>query len=247
MSDAAFQTFLVGGLLVLIGAVSFLAWSAWRWVDRERDMEKLALAGVGHELLFNIKRKIMELGTVAEGNTAPLLPVSYPQLDAMLSRPSEADRRAVTRIRGLYDDIDAAKMNVRAKLAQKQDVTDAYNHACHIAVESIATLYLWEKHKGRPPEEAYKTRSWAVRDWMKAHGLEAGLLPGLHLRDAVVERLRVSGMALTPKPLNHTASEYYAKLYNRKADPHAPMWRRKSAKAQPALEASNAETVSNTL
>lgn len=242
MSDSTFQTFLVGGLLVLIGAVMFMAWSAWRWVDRERDMEKLTLTGVGHELHFNIKRMIAEMGEIGTGNSA-LLPITHPQLDSILSRPSEADPRAMTRIRGLYDDLGASKMAIRAAIAQRQDVKPAYDNASAVVVEAIASFYLWEMHKGRPPEEAQKTRSWHVRDWMKAYGFKSDLLSGLHLRDAVVESLRTSGMDLTPKPLNHTASEYYAKLYDRKSDPRAPMWRRKAVKEQPTLDSSDTETV----
>ena len=226
MSDSTFQTFLVGGLLVLIGAVVFMAWSAWRWVDRERDMEKLTLTGVGHEFQFNIKRMIAEMGEIGSGSPA-LLPITHPQLDSILARPSEADPRAMTRIRGLYDDLGAGKMALRAAMAQLQDVTPAYQNASAVIVEAVASLYLWEKHKGRPPEEAHTTRSWHVRDWMKGYGFESNLLSGLHLRDAVVERLRTAGMSLTPKPLNYTASEYYAKLYDRKSDPQAPFWKRK--------------------
>lgn len=235
MSDATFQTFLVGGLLVLIGAVTFLAWSVWRWVDRERDMERHAISGIGHELMFNIKRMIAELAALPNGD-AVFLPVSHPQLEALLTRPNGMDRRAVTHIRGLYDDLNAGKMAVRAKIAQKQDVEPAYHGACRTVVTAIARLYLWEQHKGRPPAEAHSTRSWHVRDWMKANGFAADLLPGLHLRDAVVEELRGSGMALTPKPLDHTASEYYAKLYDRKSDPHAPFWKRSKPSEATTIE-----------
>ena len=249
MSDATFQTFLVGGLLVLIGAVTFLAWSVWRWVDRSKDMEQQAISGIGYEFMFNIKRMIGELAALPNGDVA-FLPVSHPQLEALLTRPNGMDRRAVTHMRGLYDDLNASKMAVRAKLAQNQDVEDVYSAACRTIGTAIAHLYLWEQHKGRPPEEAHKTRSWHVRDWMKANGFAANLLPGLHLRDAVVEELRGSGMVLTPKPLDHTASEYYAKLYDRKTDPHAPMWRRKTAKLcepHPSAGSAETETAPNTL
>jgi hypothetical protein len=55
----------------------------------------------------------------------------------------------------------------------------------------------------------------------------------MHLRDQVVARLRADGMTLTPKPLSHTASEFYAMQYDRKADPNAPFWKRK---AKPVTE-----------
>jgi len=216
MSNATFETFLVSGLLVLIAAIGYLAWAAWRWVDRERDMEKRAIE---------------------------VIPVVHPQLDALLSRPSEADRRGLTIIRGNYNELSAHKQSLRAALSGRGDVAAAANVAVDAVIGSLSTLYLWEEHKGRPPEDANSTRSWDVRDWMKENAFHSDLLPGLHLRDQVVERLRTDGMALTPKPLTYTASEYYAKLYDRKSDPNAPFWKRKTAVADEAETQELAETV----
>lgn len=237
MSDATFETFLVSGLLVLIAAIGYLAWSAWRWVDRERDMEKLALAGVSHEIKSNLDRMLTELGGIANGTITSdieLLPIVHPQLDALLSRPNEADRRGLTTIRANYNELSAHKQTLRAVLSQQADPAQAANLAVDAAIKSLATLYLWEEHKGCPPDQARSTRSWDVRDWMKAHGFNAHILPGLHLRDLVVEHLRGAGMTLTPKPLTHTAHEYFSKRYDRKADPNAPFWKRKP-KAVPAV------------
>ncbi|MFH1518276.1 MAG: hypothetical protein ABIH17_10415, partial [Pseudomonadota bacterium] len=61
-------------------------------------------------------------------------------------------------------------------------------------------------------------------------------LPGMYLRDEVVERLRVYGLHLTPQPLTHTAHEYYNMQYDRTADIHGPLGRRKPAKAAEADE-----------
>ncbi len=238
MSDATFETFLVSGLLVLIAAVAYLAWSAWRWVDRERDMEKLALTGVGHEMRLNLKRMLSELAGIANGalkSEIDIVPVVHPQLDALLSRPNEADRRGLTIIRGNYNELSAHKRSLQAALANQNDVGPSASVAVDAVIESLTSLYLWEEHKGRPPEAAQSTRSWDVRDWMKAHKFHADTLPGLHLRDQVVERLRSNGMTLTPKPLTYTASEYFAMQYDRKADPNAPFWKRK-AKPVPAKE-----------
>ena len=231
MSNTTFETFLVSGLLVLIAAIGFLAWAAWRWVDRERDMEKLALSGVTYELRLNLKRMLSELAGIANGtlrSEIEIIPIVHPQLDALLSRPNEADRKGLTMIRGNYNELSAHKASLRAALQSQGDVSLPANAAVDAAIGSLASLYLWEEHKGRAPEEAQSTRSWAVRDWMKANSFHADLLPGLHLRDQVVERLRQDGMMLTPKPLTYTASEYYAKLYDRKADPNAPFWKRKA-------------------
>ncbi|MCR9268457.1 MAG: hypothetical protein ACX94B_03980 [Henriciella sp.] len=230
MSNTTFETFLVSGLLVLIAAIGYLAWSAWRWVDRERDMEKRSLDGVSHELRLNLKRMLTELAGIANGtlrSEIEIIPVIHPQLDALLSRPNEADRRGLTIIRGNYNELSAHKQSLRAALATQGDVSAPANVAVDAVISSIATLYLWEEHKGRPPEAARSTRSWDVRDWMKANAFHADLLPGLHLRDQVVERLRSHGMVLTPRPLTYTASEYFAMQYDRKADRNAPFWKRK--------------------
>ena len=231
MSDATFETFLVSGLLVLIAAVAYLAWSAWRWVDRERDMEKLALTGVSHVLRLNLKRMLAELAGLADGtlnSEIDIVPVVHPQLDALLSRPNEADRRGLTIIRGNYNELSAHKQSVRAALSGQNDAGPSASVAVDAVIDSLTTLYLWEEHKGRPPEAAQSTRSWDVRDWMKSHKFHADTLPGMHLRDQVVERLRLHGMTLTPQPLTYTASEYFAMQYDRKADRNAPFWKRKT-------------------
>ena len=69
---------------------------------------------------------------------------------------------------------------------------------------------------------------------MKTHAFAADLFPDMHLRDAVVEYLRTEGMELTPKPLAYTASEYYAKQYDRKTDPNAPFGRRREPRSDEA-------------
>ena len=230
MSDATFQTFLTSGLFVLTAAIGYLAWSAWRWIDRAKDMEKAALVGVGYELRMNLMRMIRELSGVADGSIQSdiqLVPVVHPQLDGVLTRPNEADRESLTMMRGNYNELGAHKQTLRAALSGQGDVTAAANVAVDAVIGSIATLYLWEGHKGAAPKRAESTRSWDVRDWMKANEFRSDLLPGLHLRDEVVERLRQLGMTLTPKPLTHTASEFYAMQYDRKADPNAPFWKRK--------------------
>ncbi|MEO1552526.1 MAG: hypothetical protein AAFR82_01235 [Pseudomonadota bacterium] len=233
MSDATFETFLVSGLLVLIAAVAYLAWSAWRWVDRERDMEKRAMVGVSYELRHNLKRMMSELAGLANGSLKSeieIVPVVHPQLDALLSRPNEADRGGLTVIRGNYNELSAHKQSLRAALAGQTDINVPANIAADAVIGSLATLYLWEEHKGCAADAARSTRSWDVRDWMKVNKFHADSLPGLHLRDQVVERLRGDGMTLTPKPLTYTASEYFAKQYDRKADPNAPFWKRKKKK-----------------
>ena len=134
-------------------------------------------------------------------------------------------------------------MELKDAILRQTDEADALSEAVDAVIDGIAALYLWEEHKGASPSEAESTRSWHVRDWMKAHKFQVDAFPGLHLRDAVVERLRLWGMTLTPKPLTHTAYEYYAMQYDRKADPRAPFWKRRAAKpaeAEPAVDVSPA-------
>ena len=248
MLNATFETFLVSGLLILIVAIGYLAWSAWRLVDRERDMEKRSLDGIRHEMRLNLKRLLDELRGVANGSLRSdidIIPVVHPQLDALLSRPNEADRRGLTIIRGNYNELSAHKQTLRAALAKASDVKAPADNATQALIGSIATLYLWEQHKGCPPDHARTTRSWDVRDWMKATPFDAHALPGLQLRDQVVKYLRSEGMILTPKPLTHTAHEFYAMQYDRKADPNAPFWKRKPKKQ--ADEMPEADVVDATL
>ena len=252
MSNTTFETFLVSGLLILIIAIGYLAWSAWRWVDRERDMEKRSLDGIRHEMRLNLKRLLDELRGVSDGtlqSEIDVIPVIHPQLDALLTRPNEADRRGLTIIRGNYNELSAHKQSLRSALAGAGSVELPANRAVRALIGSIATLYLWEEHKGRSPEHARSTRTWDVRDWMKATPFDAHALPGLHLRDEVVAYLRSEGMTLTPKPLTHTAHEFYSMQYDRKADPNAPFWKRKPKKdavdqaaeesEEPVVETSN--------
>lgn len=242
MSDATFQTFLTSGLFVLTAAIGYLAWTAWRWMDRVSDTEKIALAGIGHELEANLKRMTTELRGIAEGTVTQdiqLVPIVHAQLDSFLARPNEFDRKSLTMMRANYNELSAHKDSLRAALRQQADPAAPANFAADAVISSIATLYLWTDHKGRMPQDAESTRSWAVRDWMKINRFDADLLPGLHLRDQVVERLRTLGMTLTPKPLTHTAHEFYSMQYDRKADPNAPFWKRKP-KPAPAEEVAEA-------
>lgn len=241
MSDATFQTFLSFGLFVLTAAIGYLAWSAWRWMDRIGDAEKTALHGIGYELEANLKRMMKELAGIADGSVSSeiqLVPVVHAQLDAFLARPTEADRKSLTMMRDNYNELAAHKNSLRAALREQGDVVGPANVAVDAVISSIATLYLWTDHKGRMPADAHSTRSWDVRDWMKANRFDADSLPGLHLRDAVVERLRTLGMTLTPRPLTHTAHEFYSMQYDRKADPNAPFWKRKKKPAPEAEDTS---------
>ena len=240
MSDATFQTFLTSGLFVLTAAIGYLAWTAWRWMDRISDTEKIALAGIGHELEANLKRMTTELRGIAEGTVTQdiqLVPIVHAQLDAFLARPNEFDRKSLTMMRANYNELSAHKNSLRVAMREQDDLSVPANIAADAVISSIATLYLWMVHKGRMPEDAASTRSWHVRDWMKANRFDADLLPGLHLRDQVVGRLRALGMTLTPKPLTYTAHEFYSMQYDRKADPNAPFWKRKKkAVPVPVLE-----------
>ena len=230
MSEAQFYTFFTGGLGLLIAAALMIAWQLWRIRDEERDGAISALDGVSHEMRINPQRFVNEIAQLVETREAGpdvLLPVQHPQLDGVNASLIKTNRNAIAVIGATYQELEARKMALRAALAQKRDLTPSLDDAMDATINGIATLYMWEEHAGVRPAEAGTVRSWHVRDWMKAHGFAASSFPGMHLRDEVVERLRQYGLHLTPRPLTHTAHEYYSMQYDRKADPRAPFWKRK--------------------
>ncbi|RAN37397.1 hypothetical protein [Hyphomonas pacifica] len=235
MSETQFYGFFTGGLMLLIAAALLIAWQLWRLREEERDGEISALDGVSHEMRINLQRMVNEIAQISETHEAGpdvLLPVRHPQLDGVNASLIRTNRNAIAVIGATYQELEARKMALRAALAQKRDLTYALDDAMDATINGIATLYMWEEHGGVRPSEAGMVRSWHVRDWMKGHGFAAHLLPGLHLRDEVVERLRQYGLHLTPRPLTHTAHEYYSMQYDRKADPHAPFWKRRKPKPE---------------
>ena len=231
MVGAQYETFLVSGLLVLIGALLFVAWSVWRLVERGREIEMASFAGVGYELHRNLVGFLGELSQLATGDKPiypALLPLSHPQLDALQSKPNATDRKALSRLQGTYDAMAMHKQALTVLLGERQPTEGVERAAAETLIRGLAELYLWQAHAAKPAHLARATRSWHVRDWMKTNGFaDAHILPSVHLRDAVVQHLRDAGMSLSPKPLDHTASEYFAKRYDRKADPNAPFWRRR--------------------
>ncbi|MDX1291261.1 MAG: hypothetical protein R3265_00500 [Hyphomonas sp.] len=230
MSEAQFYTFLTGGLGLLIAAALMIAWQLWRIREEDRDGAISALDGISHEMRINLQRMVNEVAQIVDTQEAGpdvLLPVQHPQLDGVNASLIRTNRNAIAVIGATYQELEARKMALRAALAQKRDLTAALDDAMDATINGIATLYMWEEHAGVRPSEAGTVRSWHVRDWMKAHGFAASAFPGMHLRDEVVERLRQYGLHLTPRPLTHTAHEYYSMQYDRKADPRAPFWKRK--------------------
>ncbi len=239
MSETQFYGFFTGGLGLLIAAALMIAWQLWRLRDEERDGAISALDGVSHEMRINLQRMVNEIAQITETQEAGpdvLLPVRHPQLDGVNASLIKTNRNAIAVIGATYQELEARKMALRAALAQKRDLTHSLDDAMDATINGIATLYMWEEHAGVRPSEAGSVRSWHVRDWMKGHGFAANSLPGMHLRDEVVERLRQYGLHLTPRPLTHTAHEYYSMQYDRKADPHAPFWTRRKPKPVPAAD-----------
>ena len=179
---------------------------------------------------INLQRMVNEVAQIVDTQEAGpdvLLPVQHPQLDGVNASLIKTNRNAIAVIGATYQELEARKMALRAALAQKRDLGATLDDAMDATINGIATLYMWEEHAGVRPSEAGTVRSWHVRDWMKKHGFAASSFPGMHLRDEVVERLRQYGLHLTPRPLTHTAHEYYSMRYDRKADPRAPFWKRK--------------------
>ncbi|MCA8900233.1 MAG: hypothetical protein KDA53_03190 [Hyphomonas sp.] len=244
MSESEFYTFFTGGLGLLIAAALLIAWQLWRIRVEEEEGAASALDGVSHELRINLQRFVAEIAQVHSNQEAGpdlLLPVRHPQIDGVNASLIRTNRNALAVIGNTYQELEARKMALRAALAQRRDPGNAIDDAMDATINGIATLYMWESHGGARPAEVGRVRSWDVRDWMKGHHFAQGALPGLYLRDEVVERLRAYGLHLTPRPLTHTAHEYYSMHYDRKADLNAPFWKRKSPEQKAEEERKKAE------
>ncbi len=241
MSEAQFYTFLTGGLGLLTALMTLVAWHLWRLREDTRAGRLSALEGVGHEMRINLQRMVSELSQVAASPAVGpdvLLPIRHPQLDGVNRALINANRNGIAVIGVTYQEMEARKLSLRAQLAQGNAPGAVLDDAMDAAINGIAALYFWEVHKGALPAEIGRVRSWDVRDWMKAHGFKSEAFPGVHLRDEVVERLRMYGLELTPKPLTHTAWEYYNMSYDRHADRRGPLGQRreKVADDEPAQE-----------
>jgi len=214
-----------------------VAWHLWRMREDARAGRLSALEGVSHEMRINLQRMVSELSQVASNpGVGPdvLLPIRHPQLDGVNGSLILANRNGIAVVGSTYQELEARKLGLRAILAQGREPGTALDDAMDAAINGISALYMWEVHKGATPAQAQSTRSWAVRDWMKAQGFRCDAFPGMHLRDEVVERLRLYGLTLTPRPLTHTAFEYYSMHYDRHADARGPLGRRRARAEQAA-------------
>jgi len=234
MSEAQFYTFLTAGLGLLTALMTLVAWHLWRMREDTRAGRLSALEGISHEMRINLQRMTSELSQVAANPVVGpdvLLPIRHPQLDGVNRALINANRHGIAVIGVTYQELEARKLSLRAQLAQGNAPGAVLDDAMDAAINGIAALYFWEVHHGALPAEIGRVRSWDVRDWMKAHGFKADAFPGMHLRDEVVERLRMYGLELTPKPLTHTAWEYYNMNYDRHADRREREARRAAEKA----------------
>ncbi len=239
MSEAQFYTFLTGGLGLLVALLTLVAWHLWRMREDARAGRASALGGVSHEMRINLQRMVSELSQVAANPVIGpdvLLPIRHPQLDGVNSSMINANRNGIAVIGVTYQELEARKLSLRAQLAQGIAPGAVLDDAMDAAINGIAALYFWEVHKGALPKEIGKVRSWDIRDWMKAHGFKADAFPDMHLRDEVVERLRMYGLELTPRPLTHTAWEYYNMQYDRHADRNAREAERRARQAEREAE-----------
>ena len=230
MSNDQFAAFMTGGMTLLVAAALAIAWILWRERDSRIDATRAALEGVAHEYRINVQRMITELAMAARGELpgpSALLPISHPQMDGVNAGLIETNRKALAVINASYLELSSRKELLRRAIIDGSDMQQDMSDAMDATIDALATLYMWEEHKGVSPHEARSTRSWYVRDWMKDHNFQNDAFPGLHLRDQVVERLRTYGMPLTPRPLTHTAHEYYSMQYDRYADPRSPFGKRK--------------------
>lgn len=237
MSEAQFYTFLTGGLGLLTALMTLVAWHLWRMREDARAGRISALGGVSHELRINLQRMVSELSQVAANPVIGpdvLLPIRHPQLDGVNASLINANRNGIAVIGVTYQELEARKLSLRAQLAQGNAPGNVLDDAMDAAINGIAALYFWEVHHGALPAEIGRVRSWDVRDWMKAHGFKADAFPGMHLRDELVERLRMYGLELTPRPLTHTAWEYYNMSYDRHAERNARAEQRRARQAEEA-------------
>jgi len=237
MLSVEFQT---GALLMIMIAALTIAFISWRDRNDRKEVEGQVLEGVGHELRQNVQRFMAELAAITRDEPViggELMVVRHPQLDAVYAQNVPANRNALSVIGTTYQNLQSRKNDIILAAQNNQDLNSATPAAIDSVIDAIVILYLWEEHGGARPADALSTRSWRVRQWMKDHGMAWDTFPDMHLRDAVVERLRTYGMTLTPRPLTHTAHEYYSMQYDRQADPRAPMWRRKQAKSEPVQTA----------
>ncbi len=250
MSEAQYYSFFAGGIAFLIALLALVAWNLWRMREYARAGRDSALEGVGHEMRINLKRMVSELAQVAANPAVGpdvLLPIRHPQLDGVNVALIPANREGIALVGSTYQELEARKLALRASLAQGKQPGTVLDDAMEAAINGIATLYLWDVHKGARPSTVGSVRSWAVRDWMKGHGFKADLFPGMHLRDEVVERLRLYGLVLTPRPLTHTAHEYYSMRYNRYADLRGPLGTRQVKKERDGVTIGRSQRLSKLL
>ncbi len=229
MSEAHYLTFMTGGLLLLAVSAMMIAWQMWLMRDDRRDGARIALEGVGHELRINLHRMATEISQVTQVpdlGSETLLPIKHPQLDGVNGSMIRANRNGLAVVGATYLELESRKAILRDGLNKGRDVQPILDDAMLATIDGTAALYMWEVHNGIRPADAGKVRSWDVRDWMKGHGFHSAMLPGIHFRDEVVERLRQYGLRLSPRPLTHTAHEYYSMRYDRHADARGPFGKR---------------------
>ena len=230
-----------------MAAILAVGWLLWSMRDAREDAERAALDGVTHELRLNLQRMLGELMALSGGgySEGALMQLRHPQLDAVHGALVHCDRRALAVMGSTYQELQSRKSLLRSALEAGGDGSAEREAATEAAIDGLATLYLWDEHEGCRPAEARSTRSWDVRNWMKENGFGQFKLPDLHLRDAVVERLRQYGMELTPKPLTHTAFEYWSMRYDRQKDPRGVFGARKIKPVEEVEEEALAEEIAS--
>ena len=96
MSGTYFETFLVGGLGLLVTAALAITWLLWRQDDTRQEAIKLSLEGIGHEFRFNMFQTVRELADVCEGRirlSRDIPVIEHPQLNAVLATIMATDKR----------------------------------------------------------------------------------------------------------------------------------------------------------
>ena len=147
MSGTYFETFLVGGLGLLVTAALAITWLLWRQDDTRQEAIKLSLEGIGHEFRFNMFQTVRELADVCEGRirlSRDIPVIEHPQLNAVLATIMATDKRPLAAVQATYQAIEAAKRRLLAACGGGGPVDHDETTQCQKALS-----YVKRKHKSR--------------------------------------------------------------------------------------------------
>ena len=208
MREDYLETFLVGGLGLLVVTTLMIAWLLWQERRARKMSIGVALAGVGYEFVHNLHQVLVEIARLkagVPGSVQGLVPLAHPQLDGVIAHPMATDKRALSGVHSAYRSLEVYRMRIRERAAHGRNATGAIDELTDSAVHAIATAYLWDRHGGRLPRKARSPRASAVHRWLTSHGFAREAVEGRDLHDAVIRALQDGGTALKPRPISMPA------------------------------------------